>query len=369
MTHLHVYADESGNTGDAVIPDECVAFGGQPVFALAAVAEPAESADSGKLHDALARVRQRHNIHASEIKSRAMKKRPGIVMTLLGELLEHEIAIFVELMDKRFYVANNVVTWFLVGPTILRAGPNQQALANTICDILTDHCAETLKTYARLAQNPTAEGAERFLCAFRTEVARLRWHPFLPVALVDALERLRENATSLYQGRPVPEEMLPPPDVNSGGSCFALLPHVPAFANMYARINRYSDDWAHVTVVHDEQRQYESILQEYAAKLGGNEYREELKGAREEHTRYEFEPGKFELRFADSRATPGIQVADILARYCTQRFLQVLGDGTADAPGDSGAAARTLGALRHRTESVGVNIVSTYERIDRFYNV
>src|SRR5215211_6018866 len=70
---LHVFVDESGNTGDAAKLTD--AFGGQPSFALAAVGEPA---GSGQLDRILLELRDRHRIQAPEVKSRVLGRRPNL---------------------------------------------------------------------------------------------------------------------------------------------------------------------------------------------------------------------------------------------------------------------------------------------------
>ncbi|MGY3585698.1 hypothetical protein ACVIGB_005247 [Bradyrhizobium sp. USDA 4341] len=70
------YVDESGNSGDLANADRAFDFGQQPVFALVGIDDD----------DALAvefdRLRARHRIRSREVKSSALKNKPGFVTDL-----------------------------------------------------------------------------------------------------------------------------------------------------------------------------------------------------------------------------------------------------------------------------------------------
>src|ERR1700684_1523746 len=86
------YVDESGNSGDLVNAGSVFDFGQQPVFALVGI-----GIDDG---DALAvefdRLRARHRIRGREVKSSALKNKPGFITDLITHLREHGCPIFVE---------------------------------------------------------------------------------------------------------------------------------------------------------------------------------------------------------------------------------------------------------------------------------
>jgi hypothetical protein len=60
---------------------------------------------------------------------------------------------------------------------------------------------------------------------------------------------------------------------------------------------------------------------------------------------------------------PGIQVADIIARFCTQRMNDII----ASKDVQSSTAAGILGSIRDATNNVYVNIVSTNRRAALFF--
>ena len=99
------FLDESGHGGDLASSID-LDFAGQPVFALACVGIP----DEAGLEDELERLRSRFRCGNGEIKSSALGSRlPAFASELTSWLIERRAAVFVELVEKRYFVAIHVV--------------------------------------------------------------------------------------------------------------------------------------------------------------------------------------------------------------------------------------------------------------------
>ncbi len=106
------YVDESGNSGDLVNTGEAFDFGQQPVFALAGL-----GLDDGEAFAVeLERLRARHRINSRELKSAALKNKPGFVQDLVDCLKERRCPVFIEVVDKHFFICATMVNHFVVPP-------------------------------------------------------------------------------------------------------------------------------------------------------------------------------------------------------------------------------------------------------------
>lgn len=361
---LVVFVDESGNTGDAAIVSGDKLVGEQPSFALVGLG--AEDGVEG-LSQIMIDVRTRHGIQANEIKTRVMDRRPGLVIDLINAVRIAGLPVFVELMDKAYFVATNVVTYVLAGPWLSEASPSGWAVAKVLADVLTEHVDQTaLVAYCDFGRSPTTETFELFAGTFRRELARARER-----ALDDDLRQMLahvseifEESVGMHRGGTLYTQLLPPADRSLRGKIIAMLPHVSAFTNLYARINRFSSDATSVRVIHDEQSHFGTLLRGYASTLESNEFAKELLDLMPpQQADWEFKPGKFVLDFGNSENSAGIQAADILARFCTRRMNAII-DGSA---ADDDPIVSHLLSMNAPTRGVGVNIVSTTERNKGFW--
>jgi len=368
--HLAVFIDESGNTGDAIVHAPSGAFHGQPSFALACVGE---SAEGTRLPGILDRLRQKHRGLGAELKGRAMKKRPTLAMDLLGMLYEEGVPILIELMDKWYYVATNIATYVCAkAPWFDLRAPLSREAANAISDLIVEQLGPpVMGAYSDFAQTPSATTLATFeatllraLAESQTRAGDSQAKELVEMATAmtdDAFEAYRRVATHDSQAH---EAFLPEPDRTRTGNPVAMLAHAPAFTNLYGRLNRYASDARSVVVVHDEQLHVDHVLRAYAKTLDSNVHADDL--ARLTGTagpNWRFEPGKFSLRFEKSDLTPGIQVADVLASFCTQRLNEIIAGKSVS----SHEVAGVLGSIRDQTNSVGINLVTTTRRRDAFY--
>lgn len=360
---MTVFVDESGNTGDAAV-SAASGFGGQRVFALVGVAEGDGAAS---IAAALADARARHRVRAEEIKNRTMARNPELVVDLVRSLAARN-AIFVEVMDKKFYLTTNIVSYALHGS---RFDPLQEAsLANEFAEVLTDVVDDAaVVAYSDFGRARDEGSFEAFEVAFRGALLgaklRLAPHQEREFQLLDAVGS--RFLSALEERRCDPTTFLPPPDTDRRGRLLPMLPHVPAFANLLGRINRHASRSRSVRVIHDHQAQFEGTLRDTLAMLEANAGRmTAIAWAKATaHTDWDL-TGRIRLGFADSKAHSGLQAADVIARFCTQRMTAALsGDSL---PRSLGAAAAALQNLGRPGGGPGVNIVATYAAVEKFWS-
>lgn len=353
-----VFVDESGNSGDAIDPSS--AFSGQPSFCLVGVGE---RSGSGVLAGILQELRSKYGIVAVEPKGRILRRRPKFIDELVEKLHGAGCPVFVELMDKHYYLCTNI-TVFLFRIT-------EHTLANLVADLLATYLSPSdLVPYAQFARNPNEETFQKFLVdllsCLRDVASRTTGMPHCHFnKLVQITQGIMYDDRGCCDGSAVAcNEFLPPPD-HSGARYFALLPHVNAFTNLYARVNLVAKTWDVASVIHDEQQQFDTILQEYAWSLESNAHLTQIEAIhRASHASFDFSKKNTSLSFARSKSEAGIQIADVIAGFTAQRLTWIIRGEQGAGP--SKRAVRLLGKVG--VPGSGINIVSTWHRWRRFYD-
>ncbi|KTE21722.1 MULTISPECIES: hypothetical protein [unclassified Sphingopyxis] len=130
------FIDESGHSGD-LAATRALDFADQPVFALACIGV----ADARALGAEMERLRGVHGCGPGELKS-AMARLPRFVTDLAAYLKARDCPVFIELVDKRFFIATHVVTYLLCGG--LGLGQVPEPVRNAVAEFLTDEPADAL---------------------------------------------------------------------------------------------------------------------------------------------------------------------------------------------------------------------------------
>jgi hypothetical protein len=330
-----------------------------------------EAAGSSRLDSLLQDLRSKHGIKSVEIKGRVMDRRPSLVPDLLQELLERRVPVFAELMDKRYFIAMNLVNHVFGRTWLDVSSAASLALANAFADALAEDIDQSvLVSYGEFAIHRSAASFEAFAetCRHAFFVAKVgigaeREEQF---ELIWTMEKAFESALGAIDANAEHDEFLPSPDHDARGNHLPMLPHVPALTNIYARINHFARGCDSVRVVHDEQARFGPLLAGYASTLESNRHFADLaRAAVAQKVDWNFSERRFALSFARSVDEPGIQLADVLARFLSRQLGSIITTGEATA--DLVRVAPLLRALRNPADSNGINIVSTTKRADSFH--
>ena len=130
MRPVTYFIDESGHTGD-LASAKALDFANQPVFALACIGV----ADEKGLSDEMERLRVVHRCGPDELKS-DMARLPQFVTDLVAYLDGTDSPLFIELVDKRFFIAIHVVNHMLCAGLGLDRVPMD--VRNGVAEFLTD---------------------------------------------------------------------------------------------------------------------------------------------------------------------------------------------------------------------------------------
>ncbi len=138
MLALKYYVDESGNTGDVLNTGDNFDFGGQSVFALACIGFD----DHTRLEDIISSLRKKYKIQAAELKCKALyKSSPKLFADLIDHLCSEKIPIFIEAVDKRYFVSINIVNCHVM--------PAYSSPPETVqSQIVRNHCADFIYNFA-----------------------------------------------------------------------------------------------------------------------------------------------------------------------------------------------------------------------------
>ncbi len=357
-----VYIDESGNTGDAALTTSLL--GTQPSFALVAVAEVA---GSQSLDSILDHVRRGVGLGGTELKGRAMDRYPHLLRELVQALHNSRTPVFVELMDKSFFVAANIVNHVLGISRLPLGNPDVVFVQNAMADVITEHLGTpVIAPYCEFARAPSKETFRGFVSAFRQALLEVSGvMPELEQVLLTMSQILDEEIHEAQGSAPEGyERFLPPPDYIGRGKRVAMLPHVPAFTHLYGRINRFVPDGQEAKVIHDEQLQVGPALAEYAARLQENDLAELLSAIPQSGIAdWNFGTSKLSFTFSDSKAAAGIQIADLLARFVTRRFNSLMAGR--ELPNDP--VLSLLFSMNDEEVGVGTNLVTSTRSVSRFW--
>ncbi|MBD3744829.1 MAG: hypothetical protein IE932_01305 [Sphingopyxis terrae] len=342
--------DECGHGGD-LASARALDFSGQPVFALACIGAP----DPAMLAGELERLRRVHGCGPGELKS-TMARLPQFTIDLASFLKRNHCPIFIELVDKRFFIAAHIVNHLLCGGLNVDAVP--MPVRNAIAEFLTDEALEPVfLDYLTLCRDPAIGGVRQILdCLWERldtsddDIARLTQY-----LTMEARDRALSVSAELA-------DFLPLHDQTEAGRKVWILPNLQSLTNIYARINQSRPLGLNgATLIHDVQLQYGSILSgakvqmEQLAELGAippmpfADYRLS---------------GRAEMRFETAAREPCLQAADILAG-CAMRFAREAGAARVGKAAVMRDAFFALLALSRPERAEGVNLVFTYRTLAR----
>ncbi|NMN03799.1 MULTISPECIES: DUF3800 domain-containing protein [unclassified Novosphingobium] len=350
MEPLTYFIDESGHSGD-LASVKALDFANQPVFALACIGV----ADEKALAEEMERLRIIHRCGPGELKS-DMARLPHFVADLVAYLEARDSPIFIELVDKRFFIAIHIVNHLLCGGLGVDRVPMPER--NAVAEFLTDQSSDRiLLDYIAVCRDPSVEalrGLLQVLWAWLDEsdedVARVA--QFLTM---EARDRLDLGETPL-------ESFLPLPDRTETDRMVWMLPNLTCLTNIYARINLSRPEGVGgITLVHDEQLQYGAVLESNKALV--DDLAQQGNAPQALFANYDLS-GVADLRFAASKSEICLQAADLLAG-CAMRFAR--GATTKRRKKDSALrdAFFALLGLTDAGRGRGINLVFTYAALEK----
>jgi len=310
------YLDESGPIGDAVNHGDS----NQPFFVLAAIGV----ADTKAFDAPIRRLRKQHHIQGAELKSKSLVAKPKFRADLINELLVNDTPLFVEVVDKRYFICCNIASFNVLGPQMgYEEGAELNFLRTTLADFLYVEADEPLfNAFVKSCLNPSADTmATSFL-----ELEKLARQPRneppkqeIATGLLHMINAARDEYKEILKSdSEAHRRFLPPPDLNKKNKEVWMLPQLTSFTNIYARVNRfYNGKLKEIHIIHDEQLEVEDILRRGKALSESLSMKDQLPYTPGANFIFE-ESATFE--FAKSHEQIGIQLADVLAGTVMRYF-------------------------------------------------
>ncbi|ENB2053054.1 DUF3800 domain-containing protein [Vibrio fluvialis] len=315
------YLDESGNTGDLIKSDFSLQFGGQPLFSLACIGVDNEKVIADKLSELKLKYGIENELKSSEIY--ALK--PELYLELAKYLVRNRVPILVELVDKKFCIITNLISSLIIPHyrEIDETDGRNQYARNHLADymwhelpvkyleLFNEVCLQRQSSKVIEFLNQLKDFFDDSSCNMleRSEVSRL---------LVTSIDEF-QCCCHKYGEDSAVEHYLPLPDIlnkskrKSKAKKVNILPHVHSFFNIIGRLNKYHlGDIESVTLVHDEQREFDAILEkskEYIVKC-----RIPKNSPPTPNSDLDIH-SDFELKFIKSDLSSGVQVADLIAGF------------------------------------------------------
>lgn len=357
------YIDESGNTGDLTAAKLEIYGKDQRMFTLAAVGCDLDQ----PFKDRFEALKAAHRIQSSEVKSRQAYGRPQFIAGLLDMLEERGCPIFIEAVDKHYFVIANIMDRIVV-PYVGACDVQPRTL--WMRGVMADHMA--IYGPPELAQAFIASCQSRDYVEVRDFYKQIiRWAQTcrLPTeGVADAFVRFTRDSLKDFRKLPkakAVERALPIPDTSPKGKLLWVLPNLTSFTHIYARINRFLEKQVSgVTLFHDEQLQFGDVLHQNKGLMEGftaQDVKLPLKTAD-----FEFSASA-KLEFLRSHDSIGIQIADVLAGFMARYIQDAVWSGMAmDA--DRMAIFNRLVTTGERERGTGVNIVAP-ESLLRFLGI
>lgn len=314
MQEEFIYIDESGHTGDLMTSDDAFDFNGQPHFVLAAVG-PIEPEQAETL---LADVVARHRLKMREVKSDALSKRPAVARDLAASLREQGVPLFIEAVDKVFYLVMSIVNNQILPPSAgMLLDEVDRYVRNQVADFLYQSLPDaSLKTFIDACRKDTPEAVraslESLLVWTQKADADDEKRMLLEFIGKNLVASIDDFETALVSDSMGYRRFLPLPDTGKRNAIYWALPNYSSLTNLYARINLYRQGRLHdMTMVHDEQTQYDEVLRE--AKAAVERFIDTTEYV---HPGADYAFGETaELSFATSAKTPGLMIADVIAGH------------------------------------------------------
>lgn len=356
------YVDESGNSGDLVNTGRAFNFGQQPVFTLAGIGVD----DDSSLTVELERLRVQHRVRSREIKSSTVKHKPAFVADLVAHLQHRGYPIFLEVVDKRFFICATMVNHFVIPPVADEFDRRRDVIQmkSDVADYL--HALmpiSVMHSYIDACTEPTMASTRRAFEALihwlESRIPSDENARFVHQFAIDSFADFVEGAKA---SQPNAQAFLPVPDLSKAAKPYWMLPNLSSFTNLYARINLFRGrEMSGVRIIHDEQLQYDHIL--HQGKQASESFSDLGLTWPLQHADYSFmESG--ELTFSESSASAGIQAADVLAGFAMRYVQSVIAQATIPPP-EAIKAFESLLLSAEPERGTGLNFVVGGRDFDR----
>lgn len=313
---FNYFIDESGNSGDLIKKKFDLKFGNQPLFALACIGV----FNQDKTNCFFNELMKKHAITNDELKSSNLYfQNPQVFHDLFLHLKQEKYPLLVELVDKKFCIATQIVNHLIFPPYFMpdESDGSVQYIRNGIADYIStnlpDNCYEAFFNACNTPSNQTILNAMETLKSFFLSKNSDNDFAELTASSIDeSIDDYNILKARIGETEAV-KKFIPIPDKTKNGLTIKLLPHVHSTFNLLARLNRFHNKELHlVNLYHDKQNEFDYIIQSSKEMLENMDT--PYSGPPVFHSDYELSSSAG-LDFLDSKSSIGIQLADLTAGF------------------------------------------------------
>jgi hypothetical protein len=357
---INYYIDESGHSGD--VAGNALDFGGQPVFALACIGVKNISDFEDKINS----LKREYKIQADELKStKIYNKKPKFITELFKYIELEEIPYFVEIVDKKYFLAINLVNSIILPPYFSPIETIEDLEGRRwVVDYVHENFPENIFIeFIKVCKSPSESSLLTFVSNLKIALKTLNCEESKSI-----LEYVTETFDDDYyiikkqEGDSTYKKFLPIPDSSKKNEKhYSILPNLSSFTNIYARINLlHEGNISFIKIIHDEQVQLDEIL----IKSKNDAESLNFYGTPTPSANYDFKEFA-NLSFGDSQKTIGIQVADLLAGF----FMRYVSDTISNNEICEDNKNAFSIAFRNSDEStgIGINLVASSLIVDTVF--
>lgn len=352
-TEITYFIDESGNTGDLILGGDTLSYGGQPYFGLGCLGIK----DLKQFEADINALKGKHRIQANDLKStKIYKNKPAFVFDLVKLIANQQIPFFIELVEKKFFAATNLIHYLVWPPYFSGAESEKLDFIRTVfAQLLTKEAPnEVFSLYFKACQSQKQDDLLRaFACILDfARAGKTPQHAAMAESIIETMDDFQVMLKQESSEENAVRRFLPMPDLGKKGKEIWILPNYSSLTNMYARINHAHDGQIkRVKMVHDVQTQFDDIL--FAAKKAA----ENTTPEREVSPIANFQfLQQAELSIERSEDSVGIQAADILTGYVV-RYAQDRTIHKVEPAPELSMAFHLLANAEDETKGYGVNFV------------
>jgi len=365
---MTIYMDESGNSGDVIATIESIGdFHGQPYFTLAGVGLDIKK--EARVVSDIEILKKKYG-YTGELKS---SKNIDFLLDLLNLLYKENCPIFVELMDKKCFIATRITHTILFTTSELPKTKEIFEYARQVTEMVYHHLSDTIfEEYCKVAKNPDNDSFLNLINSLEDELKGWRQNEETQIIADTLLFCCRQvlidfNWCLIRNDSPKPAYwyFIPPPDYDKKNRIIAFLPHVTAASNIFARMEKYRIDNKidSILIIHDEQKQFEGIIEDTLNSMKQLPSDAVDSSWLEEKGTFNIS-SKINLTFDDSKKFTMIQVADVIASLVRRIWQDYMDDGKIPEKYDDLCNVLLDYPLFYKT--TGVNYVAPISYIDEF---
>ena len=312
---MKLFVDESGNTGETLSKEFKFNFDEQPIYVLAGILPGPKEAH---LDQFFLDLLTRYKIKASEAKAKQLyERKPRLLNDLIDFLRNNDIPVFIELMDKIYYLNIQITTFFIypLPPINDSVVAHNMQIASTLSEYLT---MEIYQMFINTCKAYSNESLERFyeeLIDHFDSIDQYHYKGYVQLVREAYFESKTLSPEKALRAS------LPIPDLNPHSRWLHLLPNVSAFTGMIGRVQKHRKIHSieNIQIMHDEQKQFGNIYFESLDIMRGSDSDSFIQNISISQTTSLNLDEKISMKFDESKSNPQIQIADLIAGF-TMRF-------------------------------------------------